>query len=84
MSTNGSRHARGGGWAVPLLVLGIVLVVAGVAFHGVAAAHRPSGPGGSDTWEGLLNHAALRWGAYGAVAGGVLLVVRGWNLRRQR
>ena len=55
-----------------------------VFHHGVAAAHRPSGPGGSDTWEALLDHAALRWGAYGAVVGGVFLVVRGWNLRRPR
>ncbi|MBB2900865.1 ATP/ADP translocase [Kineococcus radiotolerans] len=83
MSTEEQQRVRGRGWAVTLLVVGAVLVVAGIAFHGVAAAHRPSGPGGSTTWEALLDHAALRWGAYGAVVGGVYLVVRGWNLRRR-
>ncbi len=67
-----------------LLVVGVVLVVAGVAFHGVAAAHRPSGPDGGDTWTVVLNHAGLRAGAYGAVVAGAFLVVRGWNLRRRR
>ncbi len=62
--------------------MGVVLVVLGVAFHGVAAAYRPSGPDGGDTWAVLLNHAGLRWGAYGAVAAGVWLTVRGWNARR--
>ena len=64
-------------------VVGAVLLTAGVAFHGVASAHRPSGPGGSDTWTVVLNHTALRWGAYGAVVAGVALVVRGRNLRRR-
>ncbi|WP_380173753.1 hypothetical protein ACFEMC_03760 [Kineococcus sp. DHX-1] len=67
-----------------LLLVGVVLVVAGVAFHGVAAAHRPSGPDGGDTWTVLLNHAGLRAGAYGAVVAGAFLAVRGWNLRRRR
>ncbi|GAB3452469.1 hypothetical protein GCM10027519_04220 [Kineococcus endophyticus] len=67
-----------------LLVVGVVLVVAGVAFHGVAAAHRPSGPDGGDTWTVVLNHAGLRAGAYGAVVAGAFLAVRGWNLRRRR
>ncbi|GAA0309757.1 hypothetical protein [Kineococcus aurantiacus] len=84
MSVEGEQRARGRRWAVPSLVLGIVLVVAGVAFHGVAAAHRPSGPGGSDTWETVLDHAALGWAAYGAVAAGVFLTVRGWNSRGGR
>ncbi|MEZ0491433.1 hypothetical protein AB2L28_04205 [Kineococcus sp. TBRC 1896] len=66
-----------------LLVVGIVLLVSGVAFHAVAAAHRPSGPDGGDTWTVLLNHAGLRAGAYGAVVAGAFLAVRGWNLRRR-
>lgn len=67
-----------------LLVVGVVLLLAGVAFHGVAAAHRPSGPDGGDTWTVLLNHAGLRAGAYGAVVAGAYLAVRGWSLRRCR
>ena len=82
MSPDEDRRLRGRAWATLLLVVGVVLTVAGVAFHGVAAAHRPSGPGGSDTWDVVLNHVALRWGAYGAVVGGLFLVVRGWNRRR--
>ncbi|WP_432548325.1 hypothetical protein [Kineococcus sp. SYSU DK004] len=84
MSTEESRQERRGGRVAAQVVVGVVLVVAGVAFHSVAAAHRPSGPGGSSTWAALLDHAALRWAAYGAVVGGTALVVRGWNLRRQR
>lgn len=83
VSTERSRHVRTGWRAVALLAVGLVLVLAGVALHGVAVAHRPSGPGGSDTWEVLVDHAALRWAAYGAVVGGVVLVVRGWSLRRR-
>lgn len=82
MSPDEDRRRRGRAWATLLLVVGVVLTVAGVAFHGVAAAHRPSGPGGSDTWDVVLNHVALRWGAYGAVVGGLFLVVHGWNRRR--
>ncbi len=67
-----------------LLVVGVVLLLAGVAFHGVAAAHRPSGPDGGDTWTVLLNHAGLRAGAYGRRRRGGVLAVRGWSLRRCR
>lgn len=81
-STDEDHRPRRRARATLLLVVGVVLTVAGVAFHGVAAAHRPSGPGGSDTWDVLLNHVALRWGAYGAVVGGLYLVVRGGNQRR--
>ncbi|PRY12247.1 hypothetical protein [Kineococcus rhizosphaerae] len=83
MITDEDQPTRDRRWAGPLIALGLVLLTAGVAFHGVAAAHRPSGPGGSDTWTVVLNHTALRWGAYGAVVAGVALVVRGWNLRRR-
>lgn len=82
MSPDEDRRPRGRAWATLLLVVGVVLTVAGVAFHGVASAHRPSGPGGSDTWDVVLNHVALRWAAYGAVVGGLFLVVHGWNRRR--
>lgn len=66
------------------VVLGAVLLVVGVALHGVAAAHTAS----TDLLaENVLVEFAqrgwVRLAAWAAVAGGALLAVRGWSPRRR-
>ena len=68
-----------------LLVLGVLVLLAGIALHALAAYSRPDGadplgvPAVLREWSWLL-----RWVAWGGVVGGAWLTVRGWSGRSPR
>ncbi len=63
-----------------LLLVGVLLVVAGIALHAVEANLRAGAPGPQASGGGFLHGSGwLRFPAWAAVAGGAWLVVRGWS-----
>jgi len=76
MDSTAPRPTRRWTW----VVLGSVLVGLGVALHGVAAAGTAAtDPLAEDVLVAFAQHGWVRAAAWGSVAGGAALVVRGWS-----
>jgi len=78
MDATAPRPARRWTW----VLLGSALLVLGVALHGVTAAGTAStDPLAGNVLVAFVQHGWVRAAAWGSVAGGAALVVRGWSRR---